>query len=193
MEISKVNKCAEMLEEEKYWTIVKKSLVNFKNEEEQTKKLVDELKKLSVKEMIGFALRTEKLSNEIYTSDMWCAAYIVNGGCSDDGFEYFRSWIISKGKEAFYRIKEKPDAFIEYANLEIDAYDFEQFNYVALDAFKELTGEHIYDFIDYPTFRKTEKKSTRIQFNWSEENPDSIKTICPQLFDKFLAPLIDQY
>jgi len=25
------------------------------------------------------------------------AAYIINGGCSDDGFEYFRRWLVLQG------------------------------------------------------------------------------------------------
>jgi len=25
---------------------------------------------------------------------LWAAAYVINGGCSDDGFDYFRGWLI---------------------------------------------------------------------------------------------------
>ena len=36
----------------------------------------------------------------------------MNGGCSDDGFQYFRNWIISRGKEVYYAAKENPDNLI---------------------------------------------------------------------------------
>jgi len=35
--------------------------------------------------------------NKAYTWDLWGAAYLINGGCSDDGFEYFRRWLVSRG------------------------------------------------------------------------------------------------
>lgn len=191
MEISKLNKSSEMLEEEKFWKIVEISLENFENEEKQTDKLISEISKLSMKDMIGFNLRTAKLSNQIYNSEMWCAAYIMNGGCSDDGFEYFKSWVISKGKEVYYKVQKNPDALIEYATLEMDEYEFEQFNYVAFDAYNKMTGEQLYDYIDHREFREKEQINTQIEFNWREENPDTMKSICPQLFDKFFAPLLD--
>ena len=33
--------------------------------------------------------------NEAYTWDLWGAADVIHGGCSDDGFEYFRRWLVS--------------------------------------------------------------------------------------------------
>ncbi len=38
--------------------------------------------------------------DQLYTWDLWAVAYIVQGGCSDDGFEYFRGWVISQGRRA---------------------------------------------------------------------------------------------
>src|SRR5262245_21993141 len=31
-----------------------------------------------------------------YMTDLWGAAYLINGGCSDDGFDYFRGWLMSQ-------------------------------------------------------------------------------------------------
>jgi hypothetical protein len=39
--------------------------------------------------------------SELNLWDLWALAYIVKRGCSDDGFDYFRLWVISKGKQAF--------------------------------------------------------------------------------------------
>ena len=35
----------------------------------------------------------------MYTWDLWGVAYILKGGCSDDGFEYFRAWLIARGRD----------------------------------------------------------------------------------------------
>ena len=107
-----VEKSAEMLDETIYWDIVEKSLKHKNNQDDQEQFLIKEIEKLSLKEIIGFRLRTDKFLYDTYTSEMWCAAYIMNGGCSDDGFEYFRNWIISRGKEVFYKAKENPDSLI---------------------------------------------------------------------------------
>jgi Protein of unknown function (DUF4240) len=37
------------------------------------------------------------LMADSYRDPLWAAAYLVNGGCSDDGFEYFRGWLIMHG------------------------------------------------------------------------------------------------
>ena len=36
-----------------------------------------------------------------YTWKLWGAAYLINGGCSDDGFDYFRGWLITQGQSVF--------------------------------------------------------------------------------------------
>ncbi|MEU3723241.1 DUF4240 domain-containing protein [Streptomyces sp. NPDC031705] len=48
-----------------------------------------------------------------YTNPLWAAAYIANGGCSDDGFDYFRGWLIAQGREVFERAVVDPDALAE--------------------------------------------------------------------------------
>ncbi|OSP39974.1 hypothetical protein B7767_28795 [Streptomyces sp. 13-12-16] len=44
---------------------------------------------------------------------LWAAAYVINGGCSDDGFDYFRGWLIAQGRETFERVVADPDALAE--------------------------------------------------------------------------------
>ncbi|MFD5771945.1 DUF4240 domain-containing protein [Streptomyces fungicidicus] len=50
------------------------------------------------------------LMSESYTNSLWAAAYTANGGCSDDGFDYFRGWLIAQGREVFERVVADPDA-----------------------------------------------------------------------------------
>lgn len=109
---SNLEKTAEMLDEDLYWKIVDISLKNSGNQDEQEQVLISEISKLTPKQMVGFRLRTDKLLYDTYTSEMWCASYIMNGGSSDDGFEYFRNWIISRGKDVYYKAKANPDTLI---------------------------------------------------------------------------------
>lgn len=183
--IPAIPKSSTPLPEEQFWRIVSSSLAHSSDQGEQEEFLIDALQKLTPQEIIGFRLQTDKLLHETYTSDMWCAAYIMNGGCSDDGFEYFRNWVISRGKEVFYNAKANPDSLADHLILEQGEYDFESFWYVALEAFSEKTGKDLYEHINSDEFRYGEGNYPSLEFNWSEEDPSSRQRVCPRLFAKF--------
>ncbi|MFF8532155.1 DUF4240 domain-containing protein [Streptomyces sp. NPDC015532] len=63
------------------------------------------------------------LMAESYTNPLWAAAYMINGGCSDDGFDYFRGWLIAQGREAFERTVADPDALAELPIVRASAVD----------------------------------------------------------------------
>ncbi|MDX3524851.1 MULTISPECIES: DUF4240 domain-containing protein [Streptomyces] len=63
------------------------------------------------------------LMAESYTNPLWAAAYTANGGCSDDGFDYFRGWLIAQGREVFERAVADPDALAELPIVQASAAD----------------------------------------------------------------------
>jgi hypothetical protein len=75
-----------------------------------------------------------------YTWDLWGAAYTVNGGCSDDGFEYFRAWLISRGQATYTAAVANPDRLAGVTDPDRDDYEFEDLCYVAAEVYEELTG-----------------------------------------------------
>lgn len=174
-------KTSQPLDEEIYWKIIEDSLET-NSQDEQEIYLVTRLEKMPPANIIGFRLRTDLLLHQSYTSDMWCAAYLMNGGCSDDCFEYFRCWVISRGKNTFYKAISNPDSLVSELSDEIDFYDFESFWFVALTAFENKTGQDLYDFIDEEKISFGEGKYPEMTFTWKEDDPSSIKVICPELF-----------
>lgn len=175
-------KTAEMLDESRFWDIVDRSVKNTNNQEEQRLFLIKEIEKLTPKEMIGFRLRTDYLLYNTYTSNFWCAGYIMNGGCSDDGFEYFRNWVISRGKAVYTKAVENPDNLVSSIDKNLEAHEFELFWYVALEAFNNVTGKDLYNYIDETKFKTNEAHYPRIVQTWQENQPESMKKICPQLY-----------
>ncbi len=170
---TQLERTAVMLDENLYWSIIDKSLKCTSNQDDQEQFLIREIGNLTPTQMIGFRLRTDKLLYDTYNSEMWCAGYIMNGGCSDDGFEYFRNWVISRGKETYYKAKENPDNLIDEVDSELEMYDFESFWYVSLEAFKQNTGKDLYDYIDDENFKTKEGQYPQFEFTWQEENPCS--------------------
>jgi hypothetical protein len=45
-----------------------------------------------------------------YQHPLWAAAYLINGGCSDDGFDYFRGWLLTQGEETYHSVLTSPDS-----------------------------------------------------------------------------------
>ncbi|MBN8827077.1 MAG: DUF4240 domain-containing protein [Sphingobacteriia bacterium] len=179
-----IAKTSQMLNEDYFWKIIDDSLSKTNDQDEQKEYFIKYLKTLTPAEIVGFRLRTDKLLYDTYNSEMWCAGYIMNGGCSDDSFQYFRNWVISRGKGVYYKAKQNPDSLIAEINEDTEFYDFEDFWYVALDAFKNKTGKDLYDFIDEEKFKFGEGNYLNFDFTWEEENPDSMRAICPKLFAK---------
>lgn len=187
-ELAELKPTAEMMDEEQFWAIVQTAVDEAGDDEEAYLEVVKrELSKLSLKEMIGFRLRTDKLLYDSYTSEMWCAGYLMNGGCSDDGFEYFRLWVISRGRKVYEAAMANPDNLIDYIDddAEMDFFEFESFWYVALEAFEEAVDAELYDYIDDDNFKTCEGNYPNFEFNWEEDEPESMQKLCPRLFEKF--------
>ena len=186
-ELAELKPTAEMMNEEQFWAIVQKAVDEAGDDEDEYLEVVmHELSKLSLKEMVGFRLRTDKLLYDSYTSEMWCAGYLMNGGCSDDGFEYFRLWVISRGRKVYEAALANPDNLIDYIaeDAEVDFFEFELFWYAAIDAFEEATEADLYDYIDDDNFTTREGNYPNFEFNWDEEDPESMKKLCPRLFER---------
>ncbi len=187
-ELAELKPTAEMMDEEQFWAIVQTAVDEAGDDEDEYLEVVKrELSKLSLKEMIGFRLRTDKLLYDSYTSEMWCAGYLMNGGCSDDGFEYFRLWVISRGRKAYEAAMANPDNLIDYIgdDDEMDFFEFELFWYVALEAFEEAVDAELYDYVDDDNFKTCEGNYPNFEFNWEEDEPESMQKLCPRLFEKF--------
>ncbi|MCL3860988.1 DUF4240 domain-containing protein [Actinotalea sp. K2] len=82
---------------------------------------------------------------ESYLAPLWAAAYVINGGASDDGFDYFRGWLIGQGRGVYERALADPDsladvpAVVEAAD-EDDVLESEDMLSVAWDAYEAATG-----------------------------------------------------
>jgi hypothetical protein len=75
--------------------------------------LVARLAKLPEPDILDFVHHWEAALARAYRRDLWAAAYLVNGGCSDDGFEYFRRWLVLQGRAVFDAALADPDALAE--------------------------------------------------------------------------------
>jgi hypothetical protein len=88
------------------------------------------------------------LLSDSYRRPLWAAAYLINGGCSDDGFEYFRGWLVTQGREVFERAIIDPDALadlpaVRAAAAEGSELECEEALSIAWKAYIAATGEEL--------------------------------------------------
>lgn len=81
-----------------------------------------------------------------YSWALWGAAYLINGGCSDDGFDYFRGWLVAQGRAVFEAALTNPDSLADaLTGVDTDEGDCEceDILYVANDAHREQTNQDL--------------------------------------------------
>ena len=172
------------MDDDIFWQVIESCKSD--SEEETLNNIRRSLNQYSAVDIIGFQLRFRTLIAESYHSDLWCACYIINGGCSDDGFEYFRYWLLSQGQTVFENAIENPDNLATIVkNRLINSYELEPIAYLPNEIFELKTGKAIYDYIDEDAFYDQLKLNSNIEFSWKEDDPESMKAICPKLYNKF--------
>lgn len=102
------------------------------------------LRSRGLDDAIAFSVLLDEALDALYTWELWAVAYVVQGGCSDDAFEYFRAWVISQGRSAFELAFSDPAAFGMTIDPESDDEDreCEDLLYAAQTVHEELTGEY---------------------------------------------------
>lgn len=109
---------------------------------EQLEVLQSQLEKLSAAEIVDFDRIFTEYWVRAYTWDLWAAAYIIGGGCSDDGFADFRGGLISRGEKVYERSLANPESLTIDDDCQVEG-----FHYVASRAWEEKTGR---PFDEYP-------------------------------------------
>ena len=67
------------------------------------------LTELSDEDLLWFRGDYERAHDALKVWLLWVAADFAMEFCSDDGFHYFRSWLISRGRAAYERVHANPD------------------------------------------------------------------------------------
>lgn len=195
------------MNKEQFWEIIDNINKSFadKNRESRRRLVVEALFQLTPEEILDWNLILTEYSNAAYRNDLWAASAALGAHYTDDGFAYFRFWLISCGKEVYMNAMREPDSLAAIL-LEGEKPNFERFGYVAYEAYEAKLSridpncqDTIYDaFINCTLDTKTKKeihaelpKRKDICAGWSEaELPDLFPNICKRFEPKDIAALI---
>lgn len=104
-------------------------------------RVYEQLTRLPPDEIESFGAILDSKVDAAFVWKLWGAAYLLNGGCSDDGFYYFRGWLIAQGQEAYEGALVDPDSLVRFADPEDDYHECEDLLYASMRAYESVTGQ----------------------------------------------------
>lgn len=133
--------------EAEFWAIIEASrremsaTVRDGNMARQYELMRESLRRLSPQGVLDFRERFQACMDESYRHDLWDAAALIADGCSDDGFDYFRAWLISMGRSVFESALADPNTLAEPASArEVEGVFFEELLCLPEAVYEEMTG-----------------------------------------------------
>lgn len=163
------------MSKQEFWALIDQSKRGTEDTEEQLEKLREMLGRLTAEEIVKFDFHLNEAKRDAYRWDLWGAAYIINGGCSDDGFEYFIGWLIAQGQKYFEASLADPN----HAGSKVEPGDFvecEEIMYVPIEAYESVTGKDDWDARQIPVACELQGEQ------WEE---DQVDKLFPKLAKKF--------
>lgn len=161
---------------DEFWRLIDRSRRGAEDTDEQCEKLRSSLQELSIPDIVDFDHQFHQRVNDAFRWDLWGAAYMINGGCSDDGFDYFLGWLIAQGRKYYEAALADPEAAGKRVEPGEEV-ECEDIWYIAAAAYEAKTGKSDFDTLAKPVKRKLTGKKA-----WDE---DTVDEHYPRLAKKF--------
>ncbi len=165
---------------DQFWQIIDTACCSDpRSAEDWDQRLTDALAQLPAEEIVEWDHEFDRLAAQAYRTDLWAAAYLINGGASDDGFYYFRCWLIGMGKQIYHDAIANPDSLADVASPKwfAEGIDAEAEIYAAAHrAWMRVTGQP--DTAEYPA--RTESAEL-VGEDWDFDDNTEIQKRLPRL------------
>ncbi|MCW1885117.1 DUF4240 domain-containing protein [Luteolibacter flavescens] len=145
--------------------------------EDAAAELAARLEDLEPAEIAEFQRHFDEAHEAAYIWSLWGAAYLMEGGCSDDGFMDFRYGLISRGQKVYEAALADPDTLADLVG-DDDFISNEEFGYVAGQVYQSITDEEIPRSDNPPALEPTGEE-------WDFEDMDLNAEKLPKLTAKF--------
>jgi hypothetical protein len=147
---------------------------------------VAELATRDPEDIVAWGRHLDKVLVASGTEDLWAAAYLINGGCSDEGFDAFRGWLIAHGREAVARSVRSPDSLADVPEVRAAAengavFEAEEVLAVAAEAYRKATGAE-WVAGERPAIRPAAAEL------WDFDDEEEMRRRLPNLAALFLEP-----
>jgi hypothetical protein len=171
-----VGKTEDPVDTDTFWTLMAASRLDARARNvDQADALRSKLAKLPAADIASFGRHFFGFHAQAYRWDLWAAAYVIQGGCSDDAFSDFRAGLIGLGRDVFQNALADPGSL---ARLPPDVVEIanEALLYVADEAYEGVAGEPMPDDVFVPVPAEPAGDP------WEEEDVDNM---FPGLAERF--------
>jgi hypothetical protein len=156
--------------------------------------LTDRLAALPSAEIIDFAAKAVEVADTAYRWPLWNAAYLIEGGCGDDGFMDFRDGLILLGRATFTRAVDGPDSLAELPVVvrmgreDSGWIGFESLHYLIKVAYRSALGEtESFDAAHDAAIRGMTRPKRPAGDAWDVEDEHEARRRLPNLAALFLG------
>ena len=126
------------MNKQEFWEIVEsvRKSTDPKNHKEVASELQSRLRKLPTEEIVAWKDIFHFYQDAANRNDLWAASAAMGAHCSDDGFNDFRSWLISQGREIYVMALADPDSLAD-VDASGQSLNFESYAYAPNKAYAE--------------------------------------------------------
>jgi len=131
-----------------FWDIIETARASAGQDRPYHESLTDHLATLTGQDILEYYERFETMHDALNRHDLWAAAYLIGGGCSDDGFIDFRAGLIAQGRDWYQKAAAAPDSLADHPVVAAARHPrggnlpfYEEVNYAASRAFERVSGD----------------------------------------------------
>jgi hypothetical protein len=171
-----------------FWAVIDRATVDRPaSPAEVAERAVADLASRDPEEIVAWGRHLDKVLAASGTEDLWAAAYLINGGCSEEGFDSFRGWLVAHGRAAVAGAVRSPDVLAEMPAVRAAAdtgavFEAEEVLTIADRAYEKATGEPPPPVADRP---RTRPEAADL---WDFDNEEEMHRRLPRLAALFLEP-----
>jgi hypothetical protein len=159
--------------------------------------LTSRLASLTRQDILAYHERFDQVHAAVYRWDLWAAAYLIGGGCSDDSFIDFRAGLIAQGRQWYHKAAASPDSLADHpavtgtpgGGADIPLF-YEFVNYAAPRAFGQPGGPEGF-YAAWESFRGPRGRRGHEAADMGEDfdfdDPEQMRRRLPRLAALFLA------
>lgn len=138
--------------------------------------------------ILRFRLLYDDVLQTANTWDLWGAAYQINGGCSDDGFYYFREGLLELGRKTFEDAVADPDGLAAVVHPPDEVQGTENLSGCAAAAWMARTEKSEEDFFTAAdeVDDRTDRGAGELGERWNFKDADEVRHRLPRLAAMYL-------
>lgn len=179
---------AKNMTETEFWKIIE-SAQGSGGDEAHAKRLISSLKLLNGQQILSFDEIYRTKLEAANTGSLWAAGTLLNEGHgTDDGFLYFRNWLIGQGESTYHAALSNPDSLINVnTDDEWSSAEWEYYGDASMLAYEDITKRDFYEDMN----QSTKPIDSSNEFAWEDFGEPYMRKHLPKLWVAYGSNMVE--